>query len=42
VTDYTDDDIQAAGDDLRDIIESSLIVSDPPAPGWAPDPKDLA
>lgn len=36
------DDIQAAGDNLRDLIESSLIVSDPPAPGWTPDPEDLA
>jgi hypothetical protein len=36
------DDIQAAGDNLRNLIESDLIVKDPPPAGWAPNPKDLA
>lgn len=38
---YLDDDIQAASDDLRDLVDSSLIVENPPAPDWRPDPKDL-
>lgn len=35
------DDVQAAGDDLRTLTETSLIVQDPPPAGWRPDPKDV-
>lgn len=30
-----------AGDDLCDLIETDLIVTDAPPAGWRPDPKDL-
>jgi hypothetical protein len=36
------DDIQNTGDQLRDLIETSLIITDPPEPGWRPNPEDLA
>lgn len=36
------DDIQARTDELRDVIDRDLIVTDPPAADWRPDPKDLA
>ena len=35
------DDLAAHGDDLRDVIERDLIVTDPPAADWRPDPKEL-
>jgi hypothetical protein len=35
------DDIQAASDDLRDVIERDLIVNNPPPTDWRPDPKDV-
>jgi hypothetical protein len=37
-----DDDVQAAGDDLRTLVETSLIVQDPPPAGWRPRDEDLA
>lgn len=43
-----DDTLAAAGDDLRDalhwetLIDRDLIVTNPPAADWRPEPKDLA
>lgn len=35
------DDIQNAGDHLRDLIDTDLIITNPPADGWTPNPEDL-
>jgi hypothetical protein len=37
----SDDSLAAAGDDYRDVIDRDLIVPNPPADGWRPDPKDV-
>jgi hypothetical protein len=37
----SDDSLAAAGDDLRDVIDRDLIVKDPPAADWRPEPKDV-
>lgn len=42
-----DDDLAAAGDDLRDglhwgtLIENDLTVQDPPPADWRPDPSEM-
>lgn len=35
-----DDDLAAAGDDLRTVVETSLVVDDCPHP-FTPDPKEV-
>lgn len=36
-----DDDLQAAGDDLRDLVETSLVIPECPHP-WEARKEDLA